>query len=167
VESRPYGANIGAASRPFILPRPDEELDSCFFNVDSHLDFWMQIKDWKNVVVDSVVFTGNTIHGLNLHDFALSTETGWQSDAVLTRSEWNLLPQHRAILPLEQEMENYMFLLIRLDRALPTPRVDAHCTNVSVSQQLRRVDPPWEFCSGNARIGYSSSGSMPGQCSVP
>jgi hypothetical protein len=36
----------------------------------------------------------------------------WQSDTLLTRSEWNLLPQHRAMLPLEQALENYMFLLV-------------------------------------------------------
>jgi hypothetical protein len=72
---RPYRANIGAASRPFVLSRPDEELDPCFFNVDPHFDCRMQIEDRKNVIVDSVVFAGNAIHGLDLHGFALSTET--------------------------------------------------------------------------------------------
>src|SRR5277367_857128 len=67
-------ANIRAASRPFVLPRPDEELDSCFFNVDPHFDCRMQIEGRKNVVVDSVVFAGNAIHGVQLHGFRLSTE---------------------------------------------------------------------------------------------
>jgi hypothetical protein len=31
----------------------------------------------------------------------------------LPRPEWNLLPQHRAMLPLEQAIENYMFPLVR------------------------------------------------------
>jgi hypothetical protein len=74
-EPRPYRANIGASSRPFILPRPDEQLDSCFLNVDPYFDCLMEIEDRKNMVVDSVVFTGNAIHGLDLHGFAMSTET--------------------------------------------------------------------------------------------
>ena len=57
------------------IPRPDEELDSCFFNVDPHFDCRMQIEGRKNVVADSAaVFTGNVIHSLDLHGFALSTE---------------------------------------------------------------------------------------------
>src|SRR5258708_38337059 len=75
VESRAYGADIGATSRPFILPRPDEELDSCFLNVDPHFDCRIQIEGRKNVVVDSVVFARDGIHGLDLHDFGLSAET--------------------------------------------------------------------------------------------
>jgi hypothetical protein len=35
----------------------------------------MQIEDRKNVIVNSVVFAGNAVHGLDLHGFALSTET--------------------------------------------------------------------------------------------
>jgi hypothetical protein len=35
----------------------------------------MQIEDRKNVIVDSVVFASNAIHGIRLHGFALSTET--------------------------------------------------------------------------------------------
>jgi hypothetical protein len=76
VEPCLYRANIGAASPPFVLPRPDKELDSCFLNVDPYFNCLMQIEDWKNVV-DSVVFAGNAKHGRGLHGFALSTETGW------------------------------------------------------------------------------------------
>jgi hypothetical protein len=35
----------------------------------------MQIEGQKNVVADSVVFTGDAIHRLDLDDLALSTET--------------------------------------------------------------------------------------------
>ncbi len=85
VEFRPYRANVGATSRPFILPRPDEELDSCFFNVDPYFDCLMQIEDRKNVVVDSVVFASHAIHGVHLHGFALRLRLGWQSDTSLPR----------------------------------------------------------------------------------
>jgi hypothetical protein len=69
----PRQANIGAASRPLKFARSDEELDSCFFNVDPHFDCRMQIEDRKNVIVDRVVFAVNAIHGLVPHGFALST----------------------------------------------------------------------------------------------
>src|ERR1700757_3837671 len=80
---RTHRANIGTASRPFVLPRPDEELDARLFNVDSHFDCRMQIENGKHVIVDSVMLASNAIHGLDLHGFALSTETRWQSATLL------------------------------------------------------------------------------------
>src|SRR5580658_4699714 len=70
-----HRAHIRTSSRPFVLPRPDEELDSRFFNVDPHFNCGIQSEGRKNVVVDCVVFAGNGIHGVHLHGFTLSTET--------------------------------------------------------------------------------------------
>ena len=75
VETCPYRGSIGAASRPFILPWPDQQLDSRLLNVDPYFDCRIQIERGKNIIVDSVVLASNAIHGLDLHGFALSTET--------------------------------------------------------------------------------------------
>lgn len=137
VESRTHRANIGASSRPFILPRPDEELDSCLFNVDPHFDFRMQIEDGKNVIVDSVMFASNAIHGLYLHGFALSTETRLAISHFACRSEWAASkPQHTAMLSLEHALEHYMFLLIRrLHRNASGTSQRTHRTNFNISPQ--------------------------------
>jgi hypothetical protein len=74
VKPRPCRANIRAYSRPFVLPRPDEEFDPCFFDVNPHFDSRMQVEDRKNVIVDSVVFARNAMHGVHLHGVALATE---------------------------------------------------------------------------------------------
>src|SRR5579859_5756103 len=88
VEPRPHRADIGAASRPFVLPRPDEELDPRFLNVDPHFDFWIQIEDRENVIVDRVMLAGNAIHGLetSMASF-VRLRRDWQSDTFLSRSE--------------------------------------------------------------------------------
>jgi hypothetical protein len=58
-----------------MLPRSDEEPDSCFFPVDPDFDSRVQNEHGKNVIVDSLVPASNAIHGLDLHGFALLTET--------------------------------------------------------------------------------------------
>jgi hypothetical protein len=71
---------------------------------------------------------------------------GWQSDKSLTGSEWNLSPQHSAMLSLEHAYEKYIFLLIRrLDRTHLTPSVDACRTTVNVSPQQRTTRLAWVF----------------------
>ena len=41
--------------------------------------------------------------------FMPSTEMAFATRLLLTRSQWIRLPQHRAILPLEQAIKNCMF----------------------------------------------------------
>ena len=72
MEPGQYRANIGAIPRPLMLARPDEELDTCFPDVNADFDFRMQ-----------------------------------------TRQNGTSLSQHRAMLPAERDMENYMFPLVR------------------------------------------------------
>jgi len=59
---------------------------------------------------------------------------GWQSATLLPRSEWNLLPQHRVMLPPEHAIENYIFPLVHAPhRRHPNTRVNTRCTNSNVS----------------------------------
>ena len=63
-----------------------------------------------------------------------------QSATLRTRSEGNLLPQHRVMLPLEQALENYMFLLVAGFAVRIDIPVHTRCSNESISVQHRSMD---------------------------
>jgi hypothetical protein len=72
----------------------------------------MQNEDRKNAVVGSVVFAGNATYGVHLHCYARSPETRLAIGRIVHPVSIEPVPQHRAMLPLEQALENYMFLLV-------------------------------------------------------